>query len=92
MTELAVLKWHQDGCYATAFAETGGGDVHLHQLAAIGDDESGPEHPEQALVQNHPDRRSRMLSGERRRTEKARSTHWLAAGSKDGKISLWDIY
>ncbi|KAK0119844.1 hypothetical protein ONS95_011276 [Cadophora gregata] len=23
---------------------------------------------------------------------KARTAHWLAAGSKDGKVSLWDIY
>ena len=29
---------------------------------------------------------------QRRRDEKAQSTHWLAAGSKDGKISLWNIY
>lgn len=27
-----------------------------------------------------------------RREAKVRSTHWLAAGSKDGKVSLWDIY
>ncbi|KAB8342841.1 hypothetical protein FH972_022439 [Carpinus fangiana] len=26
------------------------------------------------------------------REEKAQTTHWLAVGSKDGKISLWDIY
>jgi WD40 repeat protein len=26
------------------------------------------------------------------RTAKARTTHWIAAGAKDGKISLWDIY
>lgn len=26
------------------------------------------------------------------REQKTRETHWLAAGAKDGKISLWDIY
>ena len=26
------------------------------------------------------------------RRDKALLTHWLAAGSKDGKVSLWDIY
>jgi hypothetical protein len=26
------------------------------------------------------------------RSRKAQLTHWIAAGSKDGKISLWDIY
>ena len=28
----------------------------------------------------------------RHRARKAQTTHWLAAGSKDGKVSLWDIY
>ncbi|KAI9801772.1 MAG: hypothetical protein M1825_003144 [Sarcosagium campestre] len=27
-----------------------------------------------------------------RRARKTRDTHWLAVGSKDGKVSLWDIY
>jgi hypothetical protein len=27
-----------------------------------------------------------------RRDQKTTTTHWLAAGSKDGKVSLWDIY
>ncbi|KAJ8606705.1 hypothetical protein MRB53_040787 [Persea americana] len=27
-----------------------------------------------------------------RRTRQAQSTHWLAAGSKDGKVSLWEIF
>ena len=27
-----------------------------------------------------------------RREQQTQQTHWLAAGSKDGKISLWDIY
>jgi hypothetical protein len=26
------------------------------------------------------------------REQKAKTTHWLAVGSKDGKVSLWDIY
>lgn len=29
---------------------------------------------------------------QQRRDEKARTTHWLAIGAKDGKVSLWDIY
>ncbi|KAI9694085.1 MAG: Guanine nucleotide binding protein (G protein), beta polypeptide 1-like [Bathelium mastoideum] len=29
---------------------------------------------------------------QRRRKAEAESTHWLAAGSKDGKVSLWNIY
>ena len=29
---------------------------------------------------------------QQRREQKAQGTHWLAAGAKDGKVSLWDIY
>lgn len=29
---------------------------------------------------------------QQRREEQAQNTHWIAAGSKDGKVSLWDIY
>lgn len=32
------------------------------------------------------------LSVRERREKAATETHWLAVGSKDGKISLWDIY
>ena len=32
------------------------------------------------------------LSVKERRIKMAKETHWLAAGSKDGRISLWDIY
>ncbi|KAF2208922.1 hypothetical protein CERZMDRAFT_48208 [Cercospora zeae-maydis SCOH1-5] len=68
--ELAVLKWHKEGCYAIAFA-----DVISH--------ESGGE--SDVLAQ-------RQMTAAEKRDEKARTTHWLAAGSKDGKVSLWDIY
>jgi WD40 repeat protein len=67
MRELAVLKWHKQGCYALAFA-----DLSSHQT----------ETAESQTLQT---------VGQRRET-KAQITHWVAAGSKDGKVSLWDIY
>ncbi|KIX04332.1 uncharacterized protein Z518_05199 [Rhinocladiella mackenziei CBS 650.93] len=82
MNQLAVLKWHKVGCYATAFA-----DVH----SRTGDPEPGsdsPSHTSTELIQPH----NALIAIKRQREEKARSTHWLAAGGKDGKISLWDIY
>lgn len=33
-----------------------------------------------------------LVSVKDRRIAKARTAHWIAAGAKDGKISLWDIY
>lgn len=67
--ELAVLKWHKEGCYAIAFA-----DVTSHESS-----------DEQSLTQ-------KQMTVAEKRDQKARTTHWLAAGSKDGKVSLWDIY
>lgn len=85
MMELAVLRWHKDGCYATAFAQI---EATLNPRSTKSKRTSDVD--EQALIAkegNNP----RTLS-ERRRSEKAWTTHWLAGGSKDGKISLWDIY
>ena len=83
--ELAVLKWHKAGCYATAFAE----------VRAI--DGSGPraeggeaEKLSSGLVPTTRNQSSRP--SQTRRCEKATSTHWLAGGSKDGKVSLWEVY
>ena len=83
LKEVAVLKWHKEGCYSTAFAAVeashnsatqnepptvGQGDVHSAHIA------------------------TKTSNVQEKRDETARSTHWLAAGSKDGKVSLWNIY
>ena len=88
MKELAVLKWHKEGCYATAFAGI---------IDSSGDREGDfgktaePETSDNlgvSLARLGPT----VTTVEQRRDQKAQSTHWLAAGSKDGKISLWDVY
>lgn len=66
MGELAVLKWHREGCYAAAFAEV------------LDDGEEGEGAKGMTVAQQ--------------RVARVRATHWLAAGSKDGKVSLWDVY
>lgn len=87
MNELAVLRWHKTGCYATAFAQT---DVVIPARIK-------PEF-DAILDQNEVEERvitkkSSAVTGiQQRRDEVAQTTHWLAAGSKDGKVSLWDIY
>ena len=75
MNELAVLKWHKEGCYAIAFASI---------TENVGPNNEGLE-TDSSLIK-------RTLTVSEQRTEKAKTTHWLAAGSKDGKVSLWDIY
>ncbi|KAL8765630.1 MAG: hypothetical protein Q9209_007362 [Squamulea sp. 1 TL-2023] len=88
MKELAVLKWHKLGCYTTAFAEVGS----CHLTKAEDDDlvkQEDKKGGDEKRVIHHP---AAVGTVQQRREVKAQSTHWLAAGSKDGKISLWDIY
>jgi WD40 repeat protein len=81
MRELAVLKWHKDGCYAVAFAS-----INLEKdLSSISAISTGRE-----VVPAHQG--SALDAIKEQRSARAQNTHWLAAGGKDGKISLWDIY
>ena len=73
MRELAVLKWHKEGCYAVDFAEVLDGGVG----GTDGDDKGEP---------------AKTLTVSQQRLARSKATHWLAAGSKDGRVSLWDIY
>ena len=72
LKEVAVLKWHKEGCYAVAFADI------LDVQSRTSDDDGTLARRELTVAQQ--------------RAFKSQSTHWLAAGSKDGKVSLWDIY
>lgn len=73
LKELAVLQWHQEGCYAVAFAEV---------LMA-----TSMQEPSQTMAATNA-----MAKLKQDRATKVYGTHWLVAGSKDGKISLWDVY
>ena len=100
MKEVAVLKWGGGvGCYATAFAEVA---ARCGKVAEVGGVKEGDE---EAVVEASTStstssevapppvgQSSVVTSVQQRRDEKARSTHWLAIGAKDGKVSLWDIY
>ena len=82
MEELAVLKWHKDGCYSVAFAKCDAGGTE-HSVRVTAPTQRGPS----AL-----DTGSALDKIKLDRQAKAQKTHWLAAGGKDGKISLWDMY
>ncbi|MCJ1292281.1 ASTRA complex subunit [Xylographa carneopallida] len=91
MKELAVLKWHKEGCYATAFAEiepTGLQSRDGTENVQAVDSSSNKPLPSTALITTS----APASTVSQRRDLKAQTTHWLAAGSKDGKVSLWDIY
>jgi WD40 repeat protein len=76
LKELAVLKWHKEGCYAVAFAD-------VKSATTAGNEEDNESSVEVA---------TKALTVAEERQQKAENTHWLAVGSKDGKVSLWDIY
>ncbi|KAI9882332.1 MAG: pantothenate synthase [Watsoniomyces obsoletus] len=88
MNELAVLKWHTEGCYATAFAEV----KDEQKPPPPASDQSQASDVAESSLELESKRERQVRLSERRRSERAQSTHWLAGGSKDGKISLWDIY
>ena len=78
LTELACLKWHKDGCYAVDFAHA---DVRAAQSPERSNDGT-------STGAGEPGRRTVAVMREARETAR----HWLAAGSKDGKVSLWEVY
>ncbi|KAI1775755.1 WD40 repeat-like protein [Hypoxylon cercidicola] len=100
MSELAVLKWHEVGCYAIAFA-TLTDEEALHpinpSLTGTEANEKAEDHVTAIGTVDSKDvtvtvSKLSQLSVKDRRIKVAKEAHWLAVGSKDGKISLWDIY
>lgn len=88
MKELAVLKWHRDGCYAVAFAEIFGDSTAVNDSPTDAESKPGDEKETQLMRRSE----GSLAIVQQQRNQKAQKTHWLAVGSKDGKISLWDIY
>lgn len=80
--ELAVLKWHREGISGVALGSTH--TVSSTPTGENGNEKSIKKHTESTLLERQTVARAREA--------RTRETHWLAAGAKDGKISLWDIY
>lgn len=86
MREVAVLKWHREGCYAVAWADvlpTNRGDTEGIRVDTEENETTGKDGDEET---------SALARIREARAQKAQNIHWLAAGGKDGKISLWEIY
>ncbi|KAG5974955.1 hypothetical protein E4U55_007954 [Claviceps digitariae] len=84
MKELAVLKWHKEGAYAVTFSDVGPPAPHVRSSTGVEDPD--PD------TQSGPVTDVSRLSVTDRRTHRVRTAHWVAAGAKDGRVSLWDIY
>ncbi|PKS05910.1 hypothetical protein jhhlp_007741 [Lomentospora prolificans] len=97
LKEVAVLKWHQSGCYAVAFASVDAAKVadFAPRLTSGSSTEGGKAVEDQQTPQVTPIPQSKsptFFNVKERRINHAKTAHWIAAGSKDGKVSLWDIY
>lgn len=100
MKELAVLSWHKVGAYAVAFATLE--EPSLKQNTDTtppklqekdGDGQSPSTSVGTIAIKNIAgDIGSNLISVKDRRLQQAKTAHWIAAGAKDGKVSLWEIY
>ncbi|KAL4967805.1 WD40 repeat domain-containing protein [Aspergillus stella-maris] len=97
LKELAVLKWHKEGCYAVAFADAAGSTDTTTPAPTESPDATAQSTAndrdsadEQSLTRQN--NAYTLAQAHHARSLKVQTTHWLVAGSKDGKISLWDIY
>ncbi|KAK6356538.1 ASTRA complex subunit [Orbilia javanica] len=78
MKEVAVLKWHREGCYAVAFAKI----FDRREGPPAGDGRS-----EEVVPANDT-----IATVSQQREHRTQQAHMLAAGSKDGRVSLWEIF
>jgi len=90
LKELAVLKWHKDGCYSVAFGEVDPVSRQASPVKAESREMGKETEGNQGQLVQRAD--LSLAAVQNQRSMKIQQTHWLAAGSKDGKISLWDIY
>ncbi|KAK4172017.1 WD40-repeat-containing domain protein [Triangularia setosa] len=94
MKELAVLKWHQLGCYAVAFAT-------INPPSTTNPSQQNTKPDGGTVVPEESNDSKEMMPAvpklvemtvKEKRTRHAKTAHWLAVGSKDGRVSLWDVY
>ncbi|KAK4191916.1 WD40-repeat-containing domain protein [Podospora australis] len=94
LKEVAVLKWHQVGCYAVAFADVTPATEASPPPATQDTADSAQQQKEaasSAAAVIHVPKLVEMTVREKR-LQHARTAHWLAAGGRDGKVSLWDVF
>lgn len=106
MREVAVLGWHRVGCYAAAFSDVVVGSSP--EEAPPPPPQSQSRSLSRAAGQEEADvprdggggggdvvvvvPRMVEVTARDRRVQQIGTAHWLAVGSKDGKVSLWDVF
>ncbi|KAL7795137.1 WD40-repeat-containing domain protein [Trichoderma ceciliae] len=102
LKELAVLSWHKVGAYAVAFSTiedpiAHGSTRNRPSEQSAEDDVQGVPGARLQRSSAEPQEVGHLIKGtgmsvKDRRLHLAKTAHWVAAGAKDGKVSLWDIY
>jgi len=87
LREVAVLKWHKEGVYTVAFSEVL--DAKYMTRAGHGEEEGEGEGEGETG-------RGRVETGlgrlQRQREKAMQGKHWVVAGAKDGRVSLWEVF
>jgi hypothetical protein len=107
LAEVAVLKWHAVGCYAAAFAVVDSRSPQ-EEARPQEQQQSQQQQQEERQEEEGSSQGAAGVGAEikdltvvpklvemsvrEKRIRQARTAHWLAAGSKDGKVSLWDVF
>lgn len=81
LKEVAVLKWHKEGVYAVGFGEVLDVQDLRREEKDAGDEGEG-------IIK----RETGLGKLQRQREEQLRLKHWVVAGAKDGKVSLWEVF
>ncbi|KAF2688230.1 WD40 repeat-like protein [Lentithecium fluviatile CBS 122367] len=85
LKEVAVLKWHKEGVYAAEFSKI----LEVEDVIAQGDEDSNADGVKDTTVVKRETGLSRLR---RQREEQVQLKHWVVAGAKDGKVSLWEVF
>ncbi|KAF9739694.1 hypothetical protein PMIN06_004001 [Paraphaeosphaeria minitans] len=83
LKEVAVLKWHKEGVYAVDFG------------VVLGQADVGKSAEEQKALDEGAEvarRATGLAKLQRQREEAVQMKHWVAAGAKDGRVSLWEVF
>lgn len=92
-----MLKWHKEGVYAVDFGEI----LDAHPAVSIpprsGNDSDAPRRAQGSAVSESGGELTGRKEGglsrlQRQREEQVQRKHWVVAGAKDGKVSLWEVF
>jgi WD40 repeat protein len=78
MKEVAVLKWHKEGVYAVDFAQV----LNAADLWQEEDSTGGEVVRKETGLGKLQKQREKLMQ----------CKHWVVAGAKDGKVSLWEVF